>query len=456
MTVNTFGGFPGVEVETSGGGIAGIQLGDEEILVIFGEGDANNASASVNSPTQISAQTEADSVFGSGSELAQAMKDANANGANLDFLYGVMLDRQTATAEDITGGGDAADHTGGSKISNTPIEEDTGAITVEDDQGNPISVEFRYERNTDDTASDFTSLSPGTDTMFINPHTGEWIADASDDYNIDYEYFDWQSALDSADTVLAEDDTGIYACLDESQTVQDLLDTKVDDLRSNYKMVQGIMAAEPNNSSTESPPDARFDTANYADSTENDALYLVAPGRVEDAQRTIVGGVGGLFAGNTISEPVYNDALSNFDALEQQLTGTEPSELDAEQVIPVVDAGSIRVKRNLSTSTESDWERDLWRRRILDRIVLITKQVGDNTVGKINDQESRDEAEESIFRQLDQMVDDRLLKPNTSDTQNWFVNVTEDANNTNQVNIRVGATPRGIAKRIDINITFNA
>ena len=34
--VTTFGSFPGVRVETSGGGITAVTIGEEEKLVLFG------------------------------------------------------------------------------------------------------------------------------------------------------------------------------------------------------------------------------------------------------------------------------------------------------------------------------------------------------------------------------------------------------------------------------------
>jgi len=71
----TFGEFPGVRVTTTGGGIAAVDVGSEEKVVIFGGGDASAGAASVNEPTQIGSNRDAEVQFGD-SELAQAMRDA--------------------------------------------------------------------------------------------------------------------------------------------------------------------------------------------------------------------------------------------------------------------------------------------------------------------------------------------------------------------------------------------
>ncbi len=126
-----------------------------------------------------------------------------------------------------------------------------------------------------------------------------------------------------------------------------------------------------------------------------------------------------------------------------------------QNVIPIRQAGSIRVKDNLSTSTDTDWERDFWRRRIADRVILIGKTIGDSILGRINDERTRDAAERLIAAELRELVGDRLLKPNSDDENNWFVDVYESSSNPNEVKIDIGFTPYGIVKRIDESIVIN-
>ncbi len=463
----TYGSFPGVQVDTAGGGITAVAIGSEEHLVLFGEADydrdgqdvqndgltidsadgldSNNASASTESVEQINARLEADNKFGSGSELADAMKEALANGANIDFLYGVAPERYIRQETPGTQTG---------TLSNTPIFENTNDITV-DDGGTTISVEFRY---------DGAPATPSSqDTMFINPFTGEYAADAAPgtSFTIDYRSLDYSNAfgLSGVTNIVAEDETGIFVALSESDSVSSSLQSEVSTLRNDYQLVNALSPAEPNNNSSESPPDARYDTSTYNSANQSidaDYYFKFAPTRLEDEKATVMGGVGGLFAGNAISDPIYNDALSGYQDLEQSFSKSDADNMRNEYVIPIRQAGSIRVKDNLSTSTDTDWERDFWRRRITDRVVLIAKTVGDSIIGDINDTQTRNAAQRQIESEIRGLVDDRLLKPNTSDADNWFVDVYEDSSNADEVNIDIGFTPYGVVKRIDASVTINA
>jgi len=493
-----YGNFPGIKVSTAGGSITNVAVGDDEIVVLFGEasyqdddtltsdGDEDPLESSLTgdleTPEQINARRVADSTFGEGSELADAMREALANGANIDFLYGVAPRRYNVVDEVKS----SQTSTGSTPLSNAPIWEDTkqdvqnpddpledthlrGIDVTDDGSGSVDNVEFAYDGE--------PSTPSSSETVVINPLTGEFAADASPDgdYLFSYKYLDWSSAItaSSVENVVEEGDTAVWKFVGESDDVASSLDSTIDPLRKKqYKMVLGLSGAEPNDNevittdgqslasdhSNYQRRDARYDTANYSNannSVDSDYFFKVAPARLEDSKDTILGGVAGLFGGNSISNPIYNDELEGYDSLEQSLSLTEADELRGENVIPVRQAGSIRVKDNLSTSTDSDWERDFWRRRIVDRVILIAKSVGDSTVGKINDERTRNAASRMIATEIRELINQRLLRPNTASDENWFVDVYEDSNNTDQVNIDIGVTPYGIVKRIKTSITIN-
>ena len=435
--MTTYGQFPGVKVSTSGGAITGVALGAETNLVIFGDADLSSGTATVNEPTQVRSQRDADAKFGSGSELSNNIKDAMANGANVEFLYGVAVE-ELANTETYSGA-----QTG--TLAEAPIVEDLSTISVAEDtstDGNydtDITVEFHYD-GTPSTPSD-------GDTVFLNPFTGEWAADASGDYQFSYDYYDYQSALDAADSVVSENETGVYAVLEEAESVASMLSSKVETLRQDYKMVTGMMAAEPNDNSSESPPDARYDTTNYVDDIDSDTTFLIAPARYEDDDDLIVGAVGGLFAGNDLDDSIFNEAIEGVDALEEELTRTEAQELVDNGVIPIRNVGSYRLRDNLSTSTAEDWQRDYWRRRIVDQTILIAKELGERMVGKINSESNRQSLEEEIVGQLQDMIAEGVLQ------EDYFVDVYEADVDT--VAVDFGITPQGVAKRIDTSITIN-
>lgn len=463
-STTTFGEFPGVRVETAGGAITGVAIGREEKLVYIGEADLgggpNQGSANANEATQINSRLDADRQFGTDSELSNMLKDALANGANIDFLYGVAYET-SSSSENFTA------ETG--TLSNQPIVEDdsstgtgnegSGTITVTDNNGpGDLTLDFRY---------DVPPSSPSAqDEVHINPITGQFDINSSstgDDYDIEYSYPDWDSAMDEAVAVIGVDETGILAKLTENDysasgtSEAEDLSTRVNDLRADYKMALGLQAAQPNDNSSDN--DAFYDTQAYSDGIDNDAMFLHAPARKEDSQRLVTGALGGLMAGNTLSNPIYDDELDLSENLEQRLSLAEANDLRDVEVIPIrqpPQGGSIVVADNLSTSQDTTWDRDFFTRRIVDQVILISKSIGDSIIGRINDEETRATAEERIQTELRNLANDRLIESNegtTASSPSWFVDVYEIDRNT--VGIDIGVTPLGIVERVDTTITIN-
>jgi len=467
--MTTYGDFPGVQVTTAGGGITAVAIGDEENLVIFGEaqyarsgqftdtlsadtadGLESSLNASIQTPEQINARSEADTLFGDGSELANAMKEALANGANIDYLYGVAVERYLQ--QDVE-----SSQTG--TLSNTPIYEDTDEIVWTDDS-TELTVEFTYDGE--------PTTPTDADTVYLNPLTGQYAADTSPsvDFEVDYRSLDYKSAFeDSAvQNTVIENETGIFVALSDSDAVSSDLETEVSNMRQDYKLVNALNGAEPNDveevldeSEQRVRFDARYDTVGYSSANQSidaDYYFKLAPVRKDGIKDTVLGGVGGLFAGNPINDPIYNDALNGYESLEQTFSKSDADNMREEHIIPIRQAGSIRVKDNLSTSTETDWERDFWRRRITDRVILIANTVGNDIIGRINDEQTRNSAERQIEAEIRSLVDDRLLRSN-ADGENWFVDVYESSTEADQVNIDIGFTPYGVVKRIDATVTIN-
>jgi len=481
--VTSYGSFPGVRVEVAGGGITAVSIGEVEKLVIFGEAtydgdtdiqdagtdysftgvsdgdeDSLTGDASPENPVQINARREADTNFGGGSELADGMREALGNGANIGFLYGVAPRRFNVI--------DEVQSTQSGTLSNAPIfeqdvsdESNIDSLVVKDTTDGVVTVQYSYE-------SPPTAPSD-TDTIVVNPLTGEYNADAAPtgDYEFDYKYLDWQSAFDAGDVarVVQEKETGVYDVLSDSDAVSADASSTATTRRQAYQLVNVFSGAEPNDNEVVQDSngnyvrrDARFDTSEYSQgSVDADYYFKLAPVRQENSVDTVLGGVGGLFAGNPISDPIYNDPISGYDELEQKFTKADADNMRVENVIPIRQAGSIRVKDNKSTSTEADWERDFWRRRIADRVILIGKTIGDSIIGRINDEDTRDAAKRLIEGELRELVGDRLLKPNGDGEQNWFVDVYESSTNADEVKIDIGFTPYGIVKRIDETVTIN-
>jgi hypothetical protein len=480
----TFGEFPGVRVNTQSGGITSIAVGEEEKLVIFGEalyefdgsgnlvvdGDDAALSADVSSPEQIGARRVAQSKFGSGSELARAMQDALANGANIDFMFGVAVPRKVIEGEVLS--------TQSGTLANTELVENTGAaadtstgtkndlgIDVVDTTDGELDVELRYGGE--------PATPQDANTAFVNPLTGDIATDSAPagDYEISYTFNDYGAAFGAkaVRNIVNEGETGVYATLSESDAVASTLSSEVQDLRANFQLVNALSIAEPNDSELLGDDNtslenggarARYDastysTANQSVSTEN--FYKFAPGRLDDERATVLGGIGGLFAGNDIENPIFNDELTGFQELEQQLSKVDADNLRAEDIIPIRSGGSVRVVGNRSTkfSSSGTVAADFFTRRLTDRVILIGKQVGDRILGRINDDDTKDAARRLIRAQLQQLVSDGLIEGNTNTETNFTVDVFDSPTNRNEVQIDISFTPFGIVKQVDETITVD-
>lgn len=485
----TYGSFPGVRVETESGGISSVAIGEEEKLVIFGEanytvngtndgliveGDDATLGVEASVSEQINAPRVADLKFGSDTELADAMKEALANGANIDFLYGVAVPRAVVEAESQGSTSGTLDNVALVENTGAPVDlaggsvNDFGIDAVEDPANTAVdlTVELRYNGAPNTPAAD-------SEEVYINPLTGEYAADPNTvtPIEFDYTYNDYSTAFGASDplNVVNEDETGIFLALSESDSVAGDLNTQVSTLRNDYVLVNALHFAEPNaneildaNNTTDDNggADARYDTSTYAsanNSISETYFYKFAPARLENVEKTIGGGVGGLFAGNPIDDPIYNEVISGYQTLEQQLSKTDADNLRDEDIIPVRSGGNTRVKGNRSTafSVSDTVAADFWTRRITDRVILIGKQIGDAILGRINDEQTRNEAERLIRREMRQLETQRLIRPNTAEETNWTVTAYEDPTNDDEVNIDIAFSPYGIVKNVDETITVN-
>ena len=458
----TYGDFPGVRVETEQGGIQSVSVGLAEKVVLFGQPEYKdngsiNGDASVGELVSIASPLEAETFFGE-SELADGMQEALQNGANLDFLRAVAPPRREVTGE--TQG--AATGT----LENTEIVEDVSTITFDDD-GTSLDVEFRYTPG--------PSQPTGSDTVHINPLTGEYAADAgpTTEFTVDYEHIDYEYAFNENAVLnyVNENETGVFFALSDSDTVSSQLATVVSTLRDNYQLVSGFALAEPNGSRVLDPAETtdtnggaepRYNTGTYGtdanQSVSSNSFFKPAPARLDGSPtKTIGGGLAGLYAGNPIDDAVYNEVVQGYNNLEQGLNKTEAGDLRDADLIPVRDGGSVRVKGNRATnfSEAGTAAADFFTRRITDRVILVIKQVGDAILGLINNEETRTEAENAIARELGSLAQEGLIRDNEGDETNYVVDVFESSTDSNEVKVNVSFTPFGIVKKVDASVTVN-
>lgn len=404
--------------------------------MLIGNGDNSAGSATPNTVVEIDSRSDADEKFGVDTDLSRAYRQALANGANKNFTRAVMAQTTNSTESFAT--------SSSGTLANAPIVDDVDRVSAED----TVAVETQTVRFVYETPA--TADVPDGE-VHINPITGEWAADASADYDITYDYTDWSGALTAAENAIGEGEFGLIAPLSNAESVASSLSATLGSMRPDYKMALGLMGAQPNATSETNRPN--YDTANYADNLDDDALFLVAPTAQEAGDESAIGAIAGLFAGNDIVNPVYNDAVVEVSSLAQQLSRSEAQDLADAQVIPIRDRGAIRVRRNMSTSTETDWERDYWRRRIVDLVIATTKEVAESILGLVNDPDTRATTQTLIQVELQDFVDDGMLVPNKTGNDNLYVDVYKDG--TNAVGVDLGVTPYGIVKEARVELTIN-
>jgi hypothetical protein len=347
--------------------------------------------------------------------------------------------------ENETGGGSQS-----GTLASAPLIEDKDRIRVFDTtgaflEGTELTVEYSYD--------DSVTAPSDADTIRINPVTGEWYADAvaTDTYQFYYVSKDFENTFDDVDGTIQEEETGLYAPITRSNAVSASLDTKVNDLREKYKLVQGVTAFQPNDTTDDEKPIYDVE-GNLSNNIDNDAVYRFAPSD-NDSFESVLPAISGSMVGADITEPVYNDRIQGVDTLAQQLSIDEREILRNEhRVIPLKETNDISIEGNISTSTATDYARTFFVRRIVDRVILLSKVLGDEIIGSKNTEGSRRDLEDTITEALEDLVADKVLQAN-GDERNWYVEVTETS--FNEVSVEVGVTPVGVIKRIDQEIIID-
>lgn len=462
-----YGRLPGVRAQIVGGGLSNVQVGREQKLVIFGRGDPQSGTASPNEPTQIQTRVDSSRIFGQNTQLAEGIQKALQNKGNIDFIYGVMPEEQDVLAEPIAGG------TG--TLENAPLVEDKSFTTVTNTTaGGEEDIEWRHE--SPPTAPDESGV------VAINPNTGEVEAGDTDDYEIDYAHLDWQTALNSADTVLNHSEVGIYAALSDSADVAQMLQTKAsgtDDspgIRREYKLAATISGAQPN--ATNADGEGIIDVGSYSDPIDDDAVFLAGPVRRSGTNRTIIAGIAGRMAGNELDNPLYGDDVLGYGQLTQSLSRDEEAALREANIIPIVDdyrdgEGGISIEGHQSTSSASDWERNFQNRRIADLVLLIQREIGEAARDTLMRNQQLEEIAAQITDEFERLARAGLIHGDPDGTEGGNSQGTTSGNSQNQgedtqqpyfvdvvranettIAIASGFSPVGVTTGVDQRITI--
>jgi hypothetical protein len=435
MTV--YGDIPGVRIETSTGTLSGVTIGTESILTLIGVGEIGG-SAPENEAVQVSDRAELINKFSDDTDLSVAFDQATANGANPDFLYAVKASTQSVT--------ETSDTVSEKTLSDIPVPNKENITVTETTGSTELNLEFRYE--------DTVPVPEDTSTVYLNPSTGDFEDDVADTIEFEYDTVDWTSAIEAAAEAFEEGQFGIIQPLTSEEQAGTALTNTLDTMRNDeLKMAVGIIGADPNKTVLDEHPG--YDTTDIEARFDDDTIFSVAGASLADRTPSqpgfgtdVLGAVGGLFAGNPNTDPVYDDTLVGVGRLAQRFSRADVTGLRDGRIIPLRDTGTVRVADNRSTyesGTEPDWERDFFRRRIVDLVTVTVYRIARRQIGGILDSDTVDDVEDAVGVELAELVDDGLLEAGGQ-------NVTAFRDDDRTIGLDLEISPLGVAKSADVSL----
>jgi len=341
-------------------------------------------------------------------------------------IYAVPVDETTGNTETFTGSqtGTLADPSGPVFDPNVqPEHEITAQDTVE---STSVDVNIVY--------TSAPSQPTEANTINLNPVTREWAADESSDYEITYSYGDYSSAV----TEVVKKVPRIVAVLTENTSVANDLLTELNSYDTGFDFMHGVVGAMP-----------EVGASSYSDAFDDRRLSVVAPSRAYlDAAETemarTIGAVGGKQAGKALGDSTTYESLNGFASLNTVYTNSELATLIDSQVYPLQQKGGIKVIKDMTTSTDTRFER-VYVSEVVDEATEISHQISQNFIGQANTDDNRTALRESHASSYAEMSDADLLEA-------YAVSVSKGANDF-EVDLDIGLDVIGVMDRIDVTVT---
>lgn len=437
--MTTYGDIASVRIETKTGAPSGVTVGRESYLILIGV--AGGSAENTNVPIQITDRDDAVAKFGESSDITVAYEQAIANGANTNFIKAIRAEKTSNSESGIS-------TESGSLSSGFYPDKSTVSVT---NDGSSMTVTFSYEQ---------TLTAPSNSgEIVMNPVTGDYEFGSVTSGEIQYETVDWSSAIQATPDALGEGEFAVVNPLTFRESAMTELDATLTLMRQDeYKMGLGVIASAPNDTLEGEQPG--YDTNTLASARVNsDVLFSIAGavtasrGPEQEGYATDgLGAVSGLFAGNENDDPVYDTSLAGIVDLAQTFTRADVRALRDSYIIPVRDTGTIRVADNRSTydqEAEGGWERDLFRRRIVDLSTITAYRVADQQIGGVLDPDTVDDVEDSLRTELEALADDGLLEEAGQNVNAYRID-------DRTIGVELEITPFGVAKAADISLEIFA
>lgn len=440
MSSRTYGStvIPGVETTVDAGGTVPVSPGVDRSATIVGGMDTSAGSATPGDAVTVTTVSQAIDLFGEDSELHEQCRLALLNGVT--DLRAVPVTETTVTTE--------TQSTQSGTLDNAPIFDpnfqNEHSITVTDAGGGTLDVNIVYE--------DTVSAPSATDSININPRSGDYNADAGPDganYEFDYVYGDYGSTV--MQTAAGEETREVIVCHSDSTIVNNAL-TEVNSNDDNFVFQHVTAITDPRendeNDFTETP--ANY-TDNYTDTYDDFRLSVVAPaiGFVDDAETNMVrlsGAVGGYLASRPLGDSATADNISGITGLRTDFAPADASDLVDAQVLPLIQDGAVEVVKDMTTSTEPKFER-VFAILIMDEVTELSREVSKRFVGELQTETNRYLLDRSHRTFLREMATDA---PPLLDGFN--LNVSENSGDSSQTDVEIGIDIVNVMDTIKIDL----
>jgi hypothetical protein len=313
---------------TSATTIPTVEQSPGDMLVVGGADLSGPNAANAEEVYAVADAPRARTLFGEDSALTRGVIDALYNGAMPVYA---IAPTTTTTTDDLSGLGSTS-HT-----LSEPMLEDVSQVTVTVDS-DPYTVEFKYE--------DVSSLTPGTDTAFIEPGSGDLELDTapSSSGDVEFEALDYSAALEAARLTHGDTIDFINPVTEHDTVVSDVQGTLAT-MESNRQTALGIAAVPPGT-----------DPSSFTNSYDDSRLQLISNARTKDGYNFSAAFAGkraelGLTATPINQRLVLQDEpIADFDT-------TARGNFINENVTPMETIGkSVRIADDLTTVSDSNTE----------------------------------------------------------------------------------------------------
>jgi len=374
--------LPGVQTSVESASSTGVNVGAALEVGIVGQAELANGSANANEVYEVTTPVKARDYFGDGSALAQNCVDALVEGAYP--VYAVAAAEQSVTGEDLSGLGSTS-----GTLTNGPVKEDASAAIFTVDGTSKTTI-LTYE--------DPSTLTPGTDEVYLNPVTRTFELDTgpSSSADVDYTYHDFPSAVDAiygeADRLdlvglTTENDAAVQDAVNEAELHDDL-----------YEFTAVVAGAG-----------ARIDPSNFTASYDTSRLQLLYPSR-NAADESLVGAYLGLRASLGINASPIFKRLGTQKDLAVTLSKGQQESLVGEKVVPLADESrGARVVEDLTAVADDNQDesamRQLLHRLIVDYVTEVVNVLSERYIGELHTLAARNALEGEVSAEMNRLLD---------------------------------------------------